>query len=254
MNSPILTSQFIHPRERVATEKLTALTEKKAWANSSLGDNLDDVNTYICQSSFLRVPEHHPLHCIMKDAAERFELDNLPELYIDRRFSYDVRLSGYDKPAVIFPAVLLEHPNEQMLLCRACAAAASVKAGHHRYEFLLWLTENTADTIPLPFVGQATTGLLYEWRRTMVFSQDRGVYLATGDAEAALRNILYGTVSDDILDNFCFGLSNPTFLPQLKRYNEGILENTVGRLTSFLQNQSYLPERYMELVTFIKKE
>ena len=53
----------------------------------------------------------------------------------------------------------------------------------------------------------------------------------------------------EMLDRFDFGPEG-TFVPQMERYNRGIVQKTVGVFAGLLQNYAHLPERYAQLVRF----
>lgn len=250
MNRPVIeVDDYMHPEERAVTNRIVALTQMDSWAESGMGEGLDDTNQYICSASYFAVPSRHMIAREAEAAAELFGLGQLPKLYIARKFSYDLQLSGYHEPTVIVPSALVDEHDEGMIRCRICGALAGVKAGHHQLEYLLWIIENMSGSIPIPFASQAACTLLYEWKRAIRYSQDRAVYLATGNLEEALRNILYGTVPQETLKRFTFG-SNGTFDPQVRRYSKGLVEKTVGAFASLMQDYAYLPERYSRLIQF----
>ena len=240
---------YIHPEERAATERIMAMTQSAGWSESAMGEGLDETNRYILSASCYLLPPEHPIAEMAADAAERFGLEERPRLYIARRFSYDPQLGGYRVPTVVIPSVLAEENDLSMIRCRIIAAVAGIRAGHHRLEHMIWLAENMTGTIPLPFASQAALALLYEWKRAMRYSQDRAVYLATGDLKESLRSILYGTVPKEMLDRFDFGPQG-TFVPQVERYGKGIVQKTVGVFAGLMQDYAYLPERYDRLVRF----
>ncbi|MBR6706886.1 MAG: hypothetical protein IKI84_09430 [Clostridia bacterium] len=240
---------YIHPEERAASERIMAMTQAAGWSESALGEGLDETNRYILSSSCYLLPPEHPLARLAAEESERFGLEEPPRLYIARRFSYDLQLGGYRVPTVIVPSVLTEENDLSVIRCRIIAAVAGVRAGHHRLEHMVWLAENMSGTIPLPFVSQAALALLYEWKRAMRYSQDRAVYLATGDLKEALRNILYGTVPREMLDRFDFGPEG-TFVPQVERYGRGIVQKTMGAFAGMMQDHAHLPERYARLTRF----
>jgi hypothetical protein len=76
----------------------------------------------------------------------------------------------------------------------------------------------TLGVASVPIIRQAILAVLYEWNRTLQFSLDRAVLLATNNYELALKNILYGVVPDCILKNFQFGNEKDNFLEQAQRY------------------------------------
>ena len=252
MNSVIIhPDAYLHPLEKAAAARIVGLSKMTAWMESNLGGSMDSVNRYVCSSSSLRIPEGRHVRRLAEDAAKRFGLETLPELYLTRTFSYEIQLGGYEFPTLTLPSVLLEQADELILRCRLSAAMAGVRAGHHRMEYLLWLTENMAGTVPIPFAGQSVCTLLYQWQRAMVYSRDRAAFLGTGDLESALRNILFGVVPAETLRNFRFG-EEGTFDAQVVRYRGGLLEKTLGALGSIMQNYAWLPERYRLLTEFAK--
>ena len=252
MNSEVIhPDAYLHPLEKAAAARIVGLSKMIAWVENTLGGGMDSVNRYVCSSSALRIPEDHPVRRMAEDAAKRFGLKDLPELYLTRAFSYEIRLGGYEFPTLTFPSVLLEQADRDILRCRLSAVMAGIRAGHHRMEYLLWLTENMAGSVPVPFAGQSVCTLLYQWNRAMVYSRDRAAYLGTGSLESSLRNILFGVVPAKTLQRFRFG-EEGTFAVQVERYQGGLLEKTLGALGSIMQDYAWLPERYRLLVEFAK--
>ncbi|MBE8952139.1 MAG: pyridoxal-phosphate dependent enzyme [Quinella sp. 1Q7] len=167
---------------------------------------------------------------------------------------FDVECAGYNEPIIILPDVLLERNDREIIQARLFAAAGAIAANHHKLGFIVWVAETLGGVANFPLVRQIADGLLYEWSRARKFTHDRAILSATGDLPLTLRNILYGVVPFDVLDNFQFGGEDDSFREQLERYRRN--DNPaqmLGKAFSFFSDYAWLPRRYEEVLEFYRK-
>lgn len=241
---------FIHPLDREMSKKVLNSGLVKGFLETIFNEQLDDINMYIHSASMYRIEEDHPAVQYLCEGCEMFDISDIPPVYVVRTYQYDVIYTGFEKPIIQIPDILLENANMDILRGRMMASAAAIKAEHHKLKFLLWTLQNFGGVIPIPFATTAMRGLLYEWYRAQYYTYDRAFYLSTKNAELSLKNILFGEISSDILENFEFG-SIGTYDEQVERFfqSNNLIEG-LASVNAFFQHESWLPARYKELKKF----
>lgn len=248
----ISTKDFVHKQDERLTNKIFKETPFQSWMDKAYEHSLDKVCEYVYSAS---LPEIHDKSIIKmrNSACEKFGVD-IFKIYLNRNYEYDIDCVGYNSPAILISSNLLKCNDEEILQARIYAAAAAIAAGHNKLSFFIWIAENMSGAASIPIIKQAIIALLYEWNRTRQFSLDRAVLLATENYELALKNILYGVIPFEILQNFQFGKNDDTFLEQVHRYfkNDDPTQ-IIGKIFSYFSDYSWLPRRYDELVKFHNK-
>lgn len=240
----LLDEDFIHPTDKALTEKILQVKLLADWLENA--NNLDEVCAYFYSASLPQIVDETLIE-MMNRACLSFEIPSTT-LYRTRTFEYDVVCVGCNKPVVVLPAVLLNKNDHGIIQGRLYSAAAAIAAQHPKFEFLLWAFENIQG---LPFINSAVKALLYEWNRAKVYTLDRAFFLATGNLELTLKNIFYGIVPFEWLENFHFKSDDDIFLEQAERYfrNENPAQ-ILGKFYSFFMDYAWLPTRYDEIKKF----
>lgn len=244
---------FIHPLDFEMSEKVLNNYLVKKILTTIFDEQLDDINCYIHNTSEYKLDADHPAMKYLKEGCILFGVNEPPPIYITRTYQYDLICTGYNKPVIQIPNLLLENANERILRGRMMSAAASIKANHHKLQLLIWIIQNLEGVIPVPFATTAIRGFLYEWYRAQFYTADRAFYIATSDIELSLKNILYGNICSDILNNFEFTDTNNTYEAQVTNFfNSNTLIGEISKLNAFFQCESWLPARYRELQKYHK--
>jgi len=242
---------YIHPLDREMADKVLNSSLVKGFLGTIFDEHLDDINVYVHSASLYQL-DNHPAVEYLREGCKLFGVDEQPPVYVVRSYQYDVICTGYEKPVIQIPDIFLENADNDILRGRMMAMAAAVKAGHHKLKFLLWTLQNFGSIIPIPFATTAMRGLLYEWYRAQYYTYDRAFYLSTKNMELSLKNILFGEISPDILENFEFG-DNDTYDSQVESFfkSNNIVEG-LASINAFFQHESWLPARYRELKKYCK--
>ena len=215
-------------------------------------NNLDEVNSYLYSSSCIELGECTPVYAYMLEGCRLFDLDTIPRIYVVRSYFYDVTCMGMDQPIICIPHQLVERNDEDILRGRVIAAVAVIKAGHHRLSFISWIYDNFSSLLPIPLLDTALRAIKNEWFRAQFFTKDRAFYLATQDRALTLKNVLYGETSFEVLENFSFG-ANDTFAKQTAEFEQhDTAAEFVSFLSSYLQEESWLPERYSQVKEYME--
>lgn len=246
------TDAFFHPLDKQLSDKVMHSPLMKKAMRLIINERLDEINWYTHQATHVRANPEHPCAEYLREGCDFFGVDEIPPLYVRSSYRYDVECIGYEAPVVLVPELLLRDAPDGLLRGRMMSVAASIRAGHHKMGFLLWLKENFGGIIPLPFVDDAFGALLYEWQRAQKYSQDRAFYLAVENKELALENVLFGEMPQSIRDNFTFG-GNDTFDEQVEEFYrmDGVLD-VAAAIQGMLQCEIWIPARYQELKAFIQ--
>ena len=245
-------NNFIHPLDRSSTDKILKLDVIKNFFDEMHEDELDAVSAYVYSSSLPEIVDEDLME-MTRVACKKFGVDSV-KIYLKRSYDFDVECAGYNEPIIILPDVLLERNDREIIQARLFAAAGAIAANHHKLGFIVWVAETLGGVANFPLVRQIADGLLYEWSRARKFTHDRAILSATGDLPLTLRNILYGVVPFDVLDNFQFGGEDDSFREQLERYRRN--DNPaqmLGKAFSFFSDYAWLPRRYEEVLKFYRK-
>lgn len=242
---------YMHPSETALRDKIFHFTDVNKILDVIMDENLDVLNHFIYSASSLQLPQEHKAIQYLVEGCKLFGVSTVPPVYLNRSYYADINCSGYNTPVIVVPSVLIDKAPDALLRGRMMAAAASVKAEHHRLTFLLWFIDNFKGLIKIPGATTALDAMLYEWLRTQEYTLDRAFYLATRDSELALKNILYGEIPDALLNNFQFGFTG-TYDKQVEDFQRtngaiGVAAKVIG----YLQKETWLPERYSELKKFM---
>lgn len=253
VNKSDMTS-FFHPLDKQLSDKVLHSPLMEKAVRLIINERLDEINQYVHQATHVRVNSEHPCVEYLREGCNFFGVDEIPPLYVRRSYRYDVECIGYKTPVVLVPELLLRDAPDGLLRGRMMSVAASIRAGHHKLGFLLWLDENFSGIIPLPFVGDAFRALLYEWQRAQKYSQDRAFYLAVENEKLALENLLFGEMPESVRDNFTYGDSD-TFDKQVEDfYRMDSILDAAAALQGMLQCEIWIPARYKELKAFMQTQ
>ena len=134
------------------------------------------------------------------------------------------------------------------------AAAAAVRAEHHKLDFLIWFLEHTVGQVNKFFIGPLLERYLLSWKRASNYTTDRAAFIACQNKELAVKNILFGKIPISELEKFDFGV-NGTFSGQTQEFfsQKGLMD-IASSLYGAFQLETWLPKRYYELQKFIMEQ
>lgn len=243
-----------HPMDRTVMEKIFQSKAIKNLTDFVSENRLDDICDAALENSYARVPGNHPLYQWLEEGQALFGGSAVRAVYVTREYEYDTFYHGYSHPVAIIPSYLIQRGDNDILRARMLADAAAIAMEHHKLEFLIWVLDTLGGSIPLPLVPEVTHAALYEWFRSRRYTTDRAVWLATGDLSLSLRNILYGRVPFEMLDQFCFGGEKDTFLAQVEALEQAKgVSAMASKILGMVQKESWLPNRYSELMKYVQE-
>lgn len=244
---------YIHPLDREMSGKVLENPVVKKFLDTIFNENLDEINSYVYSVSGIQLQKSHLAVQYLKEGCKMFGVSSVPPVYIKRSYQYDVKCIGYENPVITISHQLLEREDTEILRGRMMAAAASIKAGHHKLAFLIWIMENFSGAIPVPFATTVIRGFLYQWYRAQFYTLDRAFFLAVCDKKLALKNVLYGEIPFEMLENYTFW-ENDTYLKQVKEfYKTSDVVEGISKIVGIFQCEIWLPSRYHELWEFCEE-
>lgn len=250
MEKRIEKTDYVHPLDHQLKEKILGSSAVKKSIDIFFEQKLDDINRYIYSATNLCITNTNPISEYLLESCKLFGVSELPNIYLCHDYQFDVRCSGYDKPVIIIPDILLKNADNSILYGRIASAAASIAAEHNKMEFLIWIMENFAGAVDIPFAATVIRGMLYEWSRAQCYTSDRAFFLATKDYELSLKNILFGEVPMIILSNFTFG-DDDTFESQVQDfYRMEKITDIISVMNNLTSCEVWIPARYKELKAF----
>lgn len=249
-NDTILLDDFLHPMDKVLSKRILDFPVIKQLLNFAYEQKIDDVNYYLYNSSCVKLPSEHPAVLAFQDGKRRFGVNADDNVYSVRSYNFDVQVIGYSSPVVLVPSRLLEENDAFLLNERVATAAATIAAEHHKLDFLLWVYDNFKSLISAPIISTALTSVINEWSRSRQYTIDRAFLAYTKDLALAKKNIFYGYIPFNILENFDFE-GDETFIKQVNDFNrmDTIVDVALAGL-SVLQNEIWIPSRYDNLCKF----
>ncbi|MCP2199465.1 Zn-dependent protease with chaperone function [Lentzea flava] len=185
-----------------------------AGAFSERGERLLQV------ASSVRVgPKQYPqLDRIRNEVAATFDLDEVPDLYVERSAQAYAFTYGIDKPFIVVSTGAVDLLDHESLRFLVGHEMGHVMSGHALYNTLLRrlidLTTSFAWVPAGAIAMRAVIAALREWQRKTELSCDRAGLLACQDPQAALRTHL--ALAGDLGGQ----VDIASFLAQAKEYEE----------------------------------
>ena len=249
----ILPNEYAHPMDKILTKQILNFPIIKQLIDFAHKQKIDEVNSFLYNSSCVKLPEDHPAVIAFRDGKRKFNVNTEDNLYVVRDYNFDVKVIGYSNPVVLISSRLIEENDSYLLKERVAVAASEIACEHHKLDFLLWVYENFSSLISMPIISTALTVAINDWARSRQYTVDRAFYEYTKDIALAKKNIFYGYIPNSILNNFDFE-NNETFLDQVNDFNrkDDIIDYALIGLST-LQKEIWIPSRYEELCKFNKE-
>lgn len=246
-----MNSNYIHPVDQKIMDSIFENSTVQKWMDKLYGEGLDETCQYVYAVSCKEITTPWMLDALQK-ACCHF---NVPvehvRLYVSRTYDYNVVLMGCEQIAVLIPEGLLEKDDKEIIVGRIGAAVGEIAAGHAPLSFLTWMVENMFGSLKIPFVTEAFIALINEWKRVRVYTADRAFLQITGKLPVSLRNILYGEIPMQAMENMNIGTEKDQFMNQVKEYQmQESIVGKAGKLLSVFQDHIWLPTRYQELLKY----
>jgi Zn-dependent protease with chaperone function len=211
---------YEHPADRGALAVLRAVPAVAPVLKAVAGAFTERGERLLQVASSVRVgPKQYPhLDRIRNEVAATFDLDEVPELYVERNAQAYAFTAGIDRPFIVVSTGvvdLLDHDSQRFVIGHEMG---HVMSGHALYNTLLRrlidLTTSFAWVPAGAIAMRAVIAALREWQRKTELSCDRAGLLACQDPQAALRSHL--ALAGDLGGQ----VDIASFLAQAKEYEE----------------------------------
>ncbi|NGY57602.1 M48 family metallopeptidase [Lentzea sp. NEAU-D13] len=187
---------YEHPADRGALAVLRAVPAVAPILKAVAGAFTERGERLLQVASSVRVgPKQYPqLDRIRNEVAATFDLDEVPELFVERNSQAYAYTYGIDKPFIVISTGSVDLLDNESLRFLIGHETGHVMSGHALYNTLLRrlidLTTSFAWVPAGAIAMRAVIAALREWQRKTELSCDRAGLLACQDPQAALRTHL----------------------------------------------------------------
>ena len=187
---------YEHPADRGALAVLRAVPAVAPILKAVAGAFTERGERLLQVASSVRVgPKQYPqLDRIRNEVAATFDLDEVPELFVERSAQAYAYTYGIDKPFIVISTGAVDLLDNESLRFLIGHETGHVMSGHALYNTLLRrlidLTTSFAWVPAGAIAMRAVIAALREWQRKTELSCDRAGLLACQDPQAALRTHL----------------------------------------------------------------
>ena len=187
---------YEHPADRGALAVLRAVPAVAPILKAVAGAFTERGERLLQVASSVRVgPKQYPqLDRIRNEVAATFDLDEAPELFVERSAQAYAYTYGIDKPFIVISTGSVDLLDNESLRFLIGHETGHVMSGHALYNTLLRrlidLTTSFAWVPAGAIAMRAVIAALREWQRKTELSCDRAGLLACQDPQAALRTHL----------------------------------------------------------------
>lgn len=248
-NKKLNVTEFQHPSDRKAVNVVLAVPGFEKMLNYVSDNSIERVYSFFNSSSMLKISEEMSpkMHVMLKEAAQMYGTDVIPDLYLQRNYEYFINLDGMAKPYVVLPSAWLEAVDDQMLWAILSAQIAGIQSKHGMIEFIGNILDFTRGMLPFG-VDAALDIAIKEWKRSRVYTADRAILLATENFELAAKHILFGDASDAVLEGIGLDKPNNTYYQQAQEfiYRSGA-EGMIQKMETLFSSSQWIASRYIEL-------
>lgn len=189
---------------------------------------------------------------MLNEACEMFGVAKKPEVFFARDYGIYSKTIGIDNPMTLTSLEALTTMSDLALWGFVASSVSMLRTNYcvvRSVENFLPIAKLLIPQIafkPLSF-------LLAKWRASMELSNDRAALVATGDFNAAIRQMLAGEMPREALERIDFSDPNCEFMQQCKQY----ADMQAGKIARAARNVNIITNasipyatRYLELYKF----
>lgn len=192
-------NDFMYPGDASAMNAVRAIPGFSKVIEFIAANSVEKFYRILYTSSNLKITSQNApkLYKIYSEACEIFELDKMPDIFIERKYNYQTQVFGSDNPIIVLSTSLLENLPDEMLTYYLASDIAGIKAGHGIMNFVDTLFNNFGALIPVP--RELYVYPLNQWKKQKYYSYDRARLLMSEDFDLTSKLIGIGETTDDIL-------------------------------------------------------
>ncbi len=248
-NKKLNINDFQHPFDKRAVDALTAIPGFEKLLEFISSNSVEKSYSLINDSSKMKITKEisPKIFEMLSEAAEMFGVDYTPDVFVDRDYNMRITLEGIKKPHIIFSSSFLEKVSDETLWCVIVSEYAGIEAKHSTIKFMDKMLGLVKGAIPFG-IANALDVAMNDWYRNRIYTYDRAILLASESFEVAAKHILFGEVSNDVLDTLDLEKPDNTYMEQVREFfgrtgSEGLFQ----KFNTVLSRNQWLASRYMEL-------
>jgi Zn-dependent protease with chaperone function len=233
-------TSYQHPLDREALQAIHKLPGVDSLLRTLLSESFERASRMYHFSSFLHCgPQQAPrVYDIFCEAARRFGLETVPDLFLTHQEHLGAYTSGVKHPFVAVSATLVEELRDDELLVVFAHELGHWHSGHVMYKMAGRLLSRTAGALVAGTFGLGSLAMiplrmaLLKWERCAALTADRAALLVVRDVDVCLRTMMKLAGGSAELDQ---QLSRDAFLAQVAQVKTMEQEHLFNRIFSLLQ-------------------
>ena len=248
-NKKLDVKEFQHPADKRAVDAVTAIPGFEKIVDFISKNSIERVYSFMNNSSRLKITDKMSpkMSAMISEAAEMFNSERIPDIYIERSYIMRIVLEGVKNPFVIFSTSILEQISDEMLWPVMVSEIAGIQAKHAVIKFIDSLLGFGGGL--LPFGADIALGYaISDWYRNKAYTYDRAILLASENFELTAKHILFGEASGDVLESLKLADPDSSYLEQANEFlrRKGA-DGAVQKLNTVFSKNQWAASRYMEL-------
>lgn len=248
-NKHLNVKDFQHPADRKSIDAVMAIPGLEKILEFVSHHSLERTYGFINNSSRMKITQNMSpkIHKMLEEATEMYGETYIPEVYLERNYTFLINLDGMTKPYIVLPDTWLEVVDDQMLFAILSAQIAGIQAKHATIEFIENIINFTKGMLPFG-VDAALEFAINDWKRNRVYTADRAILLAEEDFGEAAKHILFGDVPNATIQTMDLVSPGNSYQQQaLEFLSRSGLEGGIQKVETLLSGGQWLASRYIEL-------
>lgn len=244
---------FQHPADKAIAEKILNMQQFQKALQYISKNSIEKMVGSIYRSSMAQVTPHtsHVMFEMLKEAAEMFDVQVIPDIFLVRDYCMTALLVGMEKPMMLFSTELLKDLTEKGLWGLLASEMSGIGNGFCQIKFVEWLCNSSMGLLP-DIIVQPLLLAFQNWHKYAQYSFDRAALIATGDFNTTMQFILAGEAPREVLESMEFDNPNCEYMKQCREFleNDGKVIKAVKNYYAIFDKSSYYASRYLELFQF----
>lgn len=199
--------EFFHPFDKDAMGVVNVIPGLDTLTKFIVSNSVETLYNIQLKGAAIKISQTNAprVYSAFREAADILEMDEFPEIYLNRGYHFRNRIIGYKNPIVLLDTNCVDQLDETQLKFVAGRCLGGLRLKHNKLEFLCDISELLSGLYPN--VVAALSVPLSQWHRKADLSRDRAGLLVCQDFDSAIQVLMlmsgipYGTEKDvDIYD------------------------------------------------------
>ncbi len=247
--SRLVNEDFIHPTDKASIEAINKIPGFEALTKFIYKNGIEIFYNVKLKGSSLKLSEKNCPRVVntFKEAASILNMDDIPDIYLERGYQFKNQIIGYEKPIVLLHTNCVDYLDDDQLSFIAGRCLGGIRLGHNKLELFCDVIDQFGRIIPKEIMAVVLMPLL-QWQRKSDFSQDRAGLLTCQNINIAVEvmmlesGIPYGEEKNiDVAD----------FISQAIDFHSKKFIEQAGKTIITLSNEhAWIIDRVAELFTW----